>query len=51
LLWPIAIVFLWQAKHIAYRHRNIDTNGKLLMAKADEIVDNLETISVSINCQ
>ena len=28
--------------------RNIVTNGKLLLVKADEIIDNLETISVSI---
>lgn len=30
------------------RIRNIVTNGKLLVEKADEIIDNLETISVSI---
>jgi MoaA/NifB/PqqE/SkfB family radical SAM enzyme len=28
--------------------RNIVTNGKLLLVKADEIIDNLETLSVSI---
>jgi MoaA/NifB/PqqE/SkfB family radical SAM enzyme len=28
--------------------RNIVTNGKLLVVKADEIIDNLETLSVSI---
>ncbi|MGC8805676.1 MAG: hypothetical protein ACP5QD_07080, partial [Candidatus Ratteibacteria bacterium] len=30
------------------RIRNIVTNGKLLVEKVDEIIDNLETISISI---
>lgn len=38
-----------EAVRLFPRHiRNIVTNGKLLVEKADEIIDNLETLSVSI---